>query len=179
MQETGNKNLDFASQPGSYPAGQSFKEAQMMKTTPVSISVRTGLRFEECLGLLRQKLQQQQFRIVSQIQFDREFENTLGLHWRKHTVLVVWNSFYAYQALLCGLDGGLFLPFNISVSEDSGSTLIATTNRSWANSGSHGPVGITILTRELNRTMEQILTEFAFPESTASRSALARQKEGI
>lgn len=149
----------------------------MTRATPVSVSVRTGLRFEECLSLLRQRLQQQHFRVVSQIRFDREFENTLGLHWRKHTVLVVWNSFYAYQALLCGLDGGLFLPFNISVSEDSGSTLIATTNHSWGSAGNHAPVGVTILARELNRVMEQILTEFTVHESTMSRSVLAGQKE--
>jgi uncharacterized protein (DUF302 family) len=147
----------------------------MTRATPVSISVRTALRFEECLGLLRQKLHRQHFRVVSQIQFDREFESTLGLHWRKHSVLVVWNSFYAYQAMLCGLDGGLFLPFNISVSEDSSSTLIATTNHSWA---SQGPIGITVLTRELNRTMEQILMEFAVHECTTSRRVFAGQKEG-
>ena len=151
----------------------------MTKATPVSISVRTGLQFEECLSLMRQTLQRQQFRIVSQIQFDREFENTLGLHWRKHTVLVVWNSFYAYQALLCGLDGGLYLPFNISVSEDSGSTLIATANHAWASTGGHAPAGVTILTRSLNRTMEQIFTELTVYESTTSRNALAGQKEGI
>jgi uncharacterized protein (DUF302 family) len=142
----------------------------MIKATPVSMSVRTGLRFEECMGLLRQQLQRQHFRVVSQIQFDREFENTLGLHWRKHTVLVVWNSFYAYQALLCGLDGGVFLPFNISVSEDSGSTLIAATNHSWASSG---PVGIMILARELNRKMEQILVGFAAHENSTTRRVLA------
>jgi uncharacterized protein (DUF302 family) len=142
----------------------------MIKATPVSISVRTSLRFEECIGLLRPQLQRPHFRVVSQIQFDREFENTLGLHWRKHTVLVVWNSFYAYQALLCGLDGGLFLPFNISVSEDSGSTSIATTNHSWARSC---PVGIMILARELNREMEQILVEFAAHENSTTRRVLA------
>lgn len=151
----------------------------MTTATQVSISVRTRLRFDECLGLLRQKLQREQFRVVAKIQFDREFENSLGVHWRKYTVLVVWNSFYAYQALLCGMDGGLFLPFNISVSEDSGSTLIATTNHSWGSAGNHAPVGITILTRELNRAMEQIFTEFAVHESTMSRSVLAGQKEGM
>ena len=151
----------------------------MTTATPVSISVRTRLRFEECLGLLRQKLQREQFRVVAQIQFDREFENSLGVHWRKYTVLVVWNSFYAYQALLCGVSGGLFLPFNVSVSDEAGSTLIATTNHSSAGL-SQGPIGVQILTHELNRRMEQILMEFDVCDTpTVSSATLAGPKETV
>jgi uncharacterized protein (DUF302 family) len=107
-----------------------FEKTQMTTPMPTEISVRTTLPFEECLGLLRQKLQRERFRVVAELQIDREFENRLGVHWRKSTVLVVWDSFYAYQALLCGANGALFLPFNISVSDEAGSTLIATMNHS-------------------------------------------------
>lgn len=151
----------------------------MTTATPVPISVRTSLRFEECLGLLRQKLQREEFRVVAQIQFDREFENSLGVHWRKYTVLVVWNSFYAYQALLCGVNGGLFLPFNVSVSDEDGSTLIATTNHSPAGLN-QGPIGVQILTHELNRRMEQILMEFAVCDTpTVSSATLAGPKKAV
>lgn len=151
----------------------------MTMLTPAPISVHTSLPFEECLGLLRQKLQRERFRIVAQIHFDREFENTLGVHWRKHTVLVVWDSFYAYQALLCGLNGGLFLPFNVSVSDQAGSTLIATTDHSSSASGQNS-IGVQILTRELNRRMEQILMEFAVYDTKAVNSVtLSGSKEAL
>jgi hypothetical protein len=102
---------------------------------PTEISVRTTLPFEECLGLLRQKLQRERFRVVAQLQIDREFENRLGVHWRQSIVLVVWDSFHAYQASLCGVNGALFLPFNISFSDEAGFTLMATTNQSASGFG--------------------------------------------
>jgi len=151
----------------------------MITDAPAPISMRTSLQFEECLGLLRQKLHRDEFRVVAQIRFDREFKNTLGVDSRKCTVLVVWNSFYAYQALLCGVSEGLFLPFNISVSDEDGSTLITTTNHSFAGC-SHGPIGVQILARELNRRMELILMELAVYKTVGSSSVtLAELKEAI
>lgn len=54
----------------------------MINTTPDSISIRTSLRFEKCLCLLRQKLQKEQFHVVSQVDLHREFENELGTRLR-------------------------------------------------------------------------------------------------
>ena len=137
-----------------------------------SISVRTAQRFEKCLGILRQKLQQQELRIVSQIQFHREFEKTLGVCRQKYVVLVVWSPFHAYQALLCGLDAGLFLPFNVLVAEDGNSTLIATTNHSFGGL-QNGPIGIQVLVRELNRIMLHTFQEVALYATTENRVAMA------
>jgi uncharacterized protein (DUF302 family) len=157
---------------------QENSNTEMTTPMPTEISVRTTLPFEECLGLLRQKLQRERFRVVAQLQIDREFQNTLGVHWRKSTVLVVWDSFYAYQASLCGVNGAL-LPFNISVSDEAGSTLIATTNQ-FAGGLGQGSIGVQILTRELNRRMEQILMEFAVYDTAAVGSvALERPKEAV
>jgi uncharacterized protein (DUF302 family) len=141
-------------------------------TGPFSISVDSTLGVEECLGLLRQKLQQQELRIVTQIQFHREFEKSLGVCRQKYTVLVILSPFHAYQALLCGLDGGLFLPFNVLVAEDASSTLISTTNHSFAGL-SNGPIAIQVLVRELNRMMWQIFQEIVVCGSTENRAMLA------
>ena len=149
----------------------------MTTPMPTEISVRTTLPFEECLGLLRQKLQRERFRVVAELHIDREFENRLGVHWRKSTVLVVWDSFYAYQALLCGVNGALFLPFNISVSDEAGSTLIATMNHS-ADGFGQGFIGVQILTRELNRRMEQVLMEFAVHDTAAIGFSCTGATEG-
>ena len=137
-----------------------------------SISVRTNLGFRDCLDLFWRKRRQHEFRVVAPLQFHREFEKTLGLHWRKYTVLVVWSPFYADQALLCDLDGGLFLPFNVLVAEDGSSTLLATTNHSLAGLSS-GPIGIQVLVREFNRTMSESFREIAICGTVANRAALA------
>jgi uncharacterized protein (DUF302 family) len=133
-------------------------------TRDFSFSVRTTLGFQESLDLLRQKLQREGFRIISEVQFHREFEKTVGLAWRKYTVLVVWNSFHAYQALISDQDGGLFVPFNLVVAEDSGMTLIATTNHGLSGGLADRPIGIQVLVRELNRKMRQIFLELASHE---------------
>lgn len=152
----------------------------MIKTTADSISIRTSLRFEECLRLLRQKLQREQFLIVTQIELHREFKKTLGLSWRKQVVLIIWNAFYAYQGLLCGEAAGLSVAFNISVSDHADSTLITPLNHSRKNVTGEGAIGHDILKRELNRKMEQILMEFASRETTAvSAVILEASKQSI
>lgn len=142
-------------------------------TRDFSFSVRTTLGFQESLDLLRQKLQREGFRVVSEVQFHREFEKTVGLSWKKYTVLVVWSPFHAYQALISDKDGGLFVPFNLVVAEDSGTTLMATTNHGLNGGLAERPIGIQVLVRELNRKMRQIFLELAshevVPENTTAK----------
>jgi hypothetical protein len=77
------------------------------------------------------------------------------------------------------MNRGLFLPFNVSVADEAGSTLIATTNH-FATSASWGSIGVQILARELNRRMEQILMEFAVHDTAAMSSAsLERTEEAV
>lgn len=149
-------------------------------TRDFSFSVRTTLGFQESLDILRQNLQREGFRIVSQVQFHREFERTVGVAWRKYTVLVVWSSFHAYQALISDQDGGLFVPFNLVVAEDSGMTLIATTNHGFNGGLADSPIGIQVLVRELNRKMRQIFLELASHEVIPADPVLKRtHKEAL
>ncbi len=142
-------------------------------TRDLSFSLRTTLGFQDSLDLLRQKLQREGFRVVSEVQFHREFEKSVGLQWQKYTVLVVWSPFHAYQALLSDRDGGLFMPFNMVIAEDDGYTSISVTNHT-SNGLCDGPIGIRVLLRELNRKMRQILLELAshevLPGQTRTRS---------
>lgn len=142
-------------------------------TRDFSFSLRTTLGFQECLDLLRQKLQREGFRIVSEVHFDREFEKTVGLRWQRYTVLVIWNPFRAYQALLSDHDGGLFIPFNVVIAEDMGYTSVSVTNH--ASTGFvDGPIGIQVLVRELNRKMREIFLELGSHEVTTSCMAEKR-----
>jgi uncharacterized protein (DUF302 family) len=130
------------------------------RTRDFCFSVRTSLGFQEPLELLRQRLQREGFRVVSEVHFHREFAKRVGLESQKYTVLIVWSPFLAYQALLSDRDGGLFVPFNLVVAEDMSSTLITTTNHSWA-SLTASSIGIQVLVREINRKMRQIFLELA------------------
>ena len=145
-------------------------------TRDFSFSLRTTLGFQECLDLLRQKLQHEDFRIVSEVQFHREFAKTVGVQWEKYTVLVIWSPFHAYQALLSDHDGGLFMPFNVVIAEDTGYTSIAVTNHASAGF-SQGPIGIQVLVRELNRKMRRIFLELASHEVVPGNGTATRSTE--
>jgi uncharacterized protein (DUF302 family) len=139
-------------------------------TRNFSFSARTALGFQETLDSLRRELQREGFRVVSEVQFHREFEKTIGLPWKNYTVLVVWSPFHAYQALLSDRDGGLFVPFNVVIAEDEDAededkdcTLIAVTNHAPAGF-SNGPIGIQVLVRELNHKMRRIFLALASRE---------------
>jgi uncharacterized protein (DUF302 family) len=133
-------------------------------TRDFSFTVSTTLGFQDSVDLLRQKLQRENFRVVSAVQFHREFEKSVGLGWRKYTVLVIWSAFHAYQALISDPAGGLFVPFNLVVAEASGETLVAVWNHGLNGNSSDLPMGIQVLVRELNRKMRQIFLELASHE---------------
>lgn len=146
-------------------------------TRDYSFSLRTTLGFQECLDLLRQKLQREDFRVVSEVSFHRELAKAVGIQWQKYTVLVIWSPFHAYQALLSDRDGGLFMPFNVVIAEDTGYTSVAVTNHASAGF-SGGPIGIQVLVRELNRKMRQIFLELASHEVIpANSTAIPATKE--
>ena len=144
-------------------------------------STRTTLGFRQCLDLVRQKLEREDFRVVSEVDFRREFEKTTGLAWRNYTVLVLWSSFHAFQALISDQEyGGLFVPFNLVIAEDSESTLLATANYALNGGLAESPIGIQVLVRELHRKMRQIIMELARHEGTPALAALKhQQKEAV
>lgn len=146
-------------------------------TRDSSFAVRTTLGFQESLDLLRRKLQRDGFRVVSEVHFHREFEKRVGIEWPKYTVLVIWSPFLAYQALLSDRDGGLLVPFNLAVAEDSGATLITTPNHSWAALRER-PIGIQVLVRELNRKLRQIFLELAIQETAVNCEVPHRAAKG-
>lgn len=128
-----------------------------------SISVRTPTGYQQMLSRLRKALDLHGLEILHELPLDRELERKVGIRWQHYTVLVVWSPFNAYQALLSDRDGGLLVPFNISVAEDGGSTVIAVTNHA-AMVRNDGAIGVQVLARDLARKVRQVLMELAMQE---------------
>jgi uncharacterized protein (DUF302 family) len=148
-------------------------------TRDFSHSAITTLSFADSLALLRDLLHNEGFRVVAEIQFHREFERHVGLPWRSYTVLVVWNPFLAYQGVLSDRDAGIFMPFNIVVAEQGSSTLIVVTNHLLFGRLA-GTVGVQVLTRDLNRKVNRVLSQMAEVEEPADNVAPQRQwKEAV
>lgn len=139
-------------------------------------SARTTLAFRECLDLVRRRLEAEGFRVVSEVDFRREFEKFSGLAWRNYTVLVVWSPFHAFQALISDQEyGGLFVPFNLVIAEDLESTSVAVANYALSSGLAESPIGIQVLVRELHRKMREIILEFAGREAFSECGASKHQ----
>lgn len=148
-------------------------------TRDFSHSAITTLSFEDTLTLLRELLRVEGFRVVAEIPFHREFDRHVGLQWRRYTVLVVWNPFLAYQAVLSDRDAGIFMPFNFVVADNGSSTLIVATNHLLFGRLS-GTIGVQVLARDLNRKIDCLLTRLADVEEPADNVAPQRQwKEAV
>ena len=145
-------------------------------TRDFSLSILTSLAFGQCLNLLRESLRHNSFRILAEIPFHREFERHVGLRWQNYTVLVVWNPFLAYRALLSDRDAGIFMPFNFLVSENGKSTLIAATNHSLFGQIT-GKIGVQVLARDLGRKIRQIFSEVSAHEKLATDMAVLEQRK--
>ena len=141
-------------------------------------SARTTLGFRECAELLRRKLEAEGFRVVSEVDFRREFEKSSGLTWRNYTVFVVWSPFYAFQALISDQEyGGLFIPFNLVIAEDSQTTLLAVADYPLGSGLAESRIGIQVLVRELQRKIRQIILELRNQEPTRVHAALEHQRK--
>ena len=148
-------------------------------TRDFSHSAITTLSFEDTLTLLRELLRVEGFRVVAEIPFHREFQRHVGLQWQNYTVLVVWNPFLAYQAVLSDRDAGIFMPFNFVVAENGSCTLVAATNHLLFGRLA-GTIGAQVLARDLNRMIDRILSRVSDVDEPADNVAPQRQwKEAV
>lgn len=139
-------------------------------TRDFSNSAVTTLSFEDTVILLRELLRVEGFRVVAEIPFHREFDRHVGLPWSRYTVLVVWNPFLAYQAVLSDRDAGIFMPFNFVIAENGSSTLVVATNHLLFGRLA-GSIGAQVLARDLNRKIDCLLKRLADVEEPADNVA--------
>ncbi|MHB8525323.1 MAG: DUF302 domain-containing protein [Candidatus Acidiferrales bacterium] len=142
----------------------------------LAISAETTLPFRQCLDSLRQQLARAGFRIITEVSFDREFEQHVGLKWRRYTVLLVWNAFQAYEALLGETEAGIFLPLHFLVAEGESATTVAGTNVALL-AQTTGNVGLQLLARNLGCQIQKIFFELKKQEATPAGAVLLRGKE--
>jgi uncharacterized protein (DUF302 family) len=142
-----------------------------------SISVRTANSYRLALHDLRKALKRNGFEILSELTLDREIERKVGMPCEQCTVFVVWSRSDAYKALLSDRDGGLLVPFNLCVSEDGDSAVLAATNHHLSLSAGHAPIGIQVLLRDLARRIRQVLAELAASKEAFSQQSAEQTKE--
>lgn len=155
------------------PKGFSRSKKQTGMITIVrefALSSQTTLAYEECLDFLRRSLSEEGFRIIAEVPFHREFERQVGLGWQKYTVLIVWNAFLAYQALLSDRDAGIFMPFHIVVGDNGQSTQVTATNHALFGR-TIGNLGAQLVFRDLDRNIRSVFSKLSAREKAATRAS--------
>lgn len=129
-----------------------------------SFSAHTPMSYQRALSVLREAVKRNGFEVLCELPLDRELERKVGLRCRPCTVLVLWSPFDAYQAMLSDRDGGLLVPFNVTVAEHGDATVIAATNHA-ALSLTEAPIGVQVLAQTLARKVRRIFLELATQEN--------------
>ncbi len=135
------------------------------------IAVQTESGFERTLELLRVELPRHEFRILEEVDFSRELDSFIGLATSRYAVLIVWHPFSAYQALLSDLNGGLMVPFNLAVYQNSNVTTVSVLNQ--PSLTPEAPLGIRVLGQELNRRMRRVMLQLGTYERTSGHKQVA------
>ena len=132
-------------------------------TRNFSLSIHTTIGFKDCLAFLKQSLFREGFQIIAEVPFHRAFEKYLGLRENDYVVLIVWNPFQAYRALLADRDAGLLVPFHLVVADEGKLTRVTAPNHDSIGSRA-GSIVIEVLARDLNKQVWQIFAELAAEE---------------
>ncbi len=138
------------------------------------IAVRTELGFERTLESLRIELPRREFRILSEVNFSRELDSHIGLATSLYRVLIVWHPFAAYQALLSNLNGGLMIPFNLTVYQNASTTTVSVLNQPLLTP--EASLGIRALGQELNRGMRKVMLELGAHKRERGRHEASKCK---
>ena len=144
----------------------------------LAISAEIMLPFRQCLDSLRRQIVRAGFRVITEVSFDREFEQYVGLNWRRYTVLLVWNAFQAYEALLDDTEAGIFLPLHFLVEEGENGTTVAAANVALLAQAT-GNVGLQLLARNLGQQIQEIFFELKKQEASPASAALLRGREQL
>lgn len=126
----------------------------------LALSTTTRLPFTKCLALLRHSLSRAGFRVLAEIPFDREFEQHVGLGWKRYTVLLVWSPFQAYQAILTDEEAGILLPFHLIVAETPDGTHLASTDIEMLGHLS-GQIALELLGGNISRRLQDIYSDLS------------------
>ncbi len=80
--------------------------------------------FESAVELLKEQLQSQGFGIMTMIDMKEKFEETLGIDFRKYTIIGACDATNACKAIMAEESIGLLLPCNVVVYESEGGVVV-------------------------------------------------------
>lgn len=134
---------------------------------PHSLSCVLQCSFSEALVKLRSALQREELEVICELPFQYAFQKSMGVTCRRYTVVIVWNQFDAWRAVLTEKDAGLLTPFNIAVIEEGKSTVIAVSN--WTRRRQAcATVGVTLMLHAAEARIRRVFAMCEYDERAAA-----------
>jgi uncharacterized protein (DUF302 family) len=98
-----------------------------MSTTRIGYGTRIGSHnaFEEAVAKVPEALRSEGFGVLTNIDIQETLKAKLDAYFRRYVILGACNPPLAYQALSKALEIGLFLPCDVIVYEENGSSVIS------------------------------------------------------
>ena len=100
-----------------------------VETTDYGLRVRLPLPFEEVRTRVNERLAEQGFGVLTEIDVRETLQRKLGAAFRRYVILGACNPQLAFRALSAEIEVGLLLPCNVVVyEEDEGHCVVAAVN---------------------------------------------------
>jgi uncharacterized protein (DUF302 family) len=100
-----------------------------MKETGYGISKKVSMTFEEADKKAREKLKEQGFGVLTEINVQKTLKEKINADFRKYVILGACNPTFAHKALTAETEIGLMMPCNVIVYEaDDGGVVVSAIN---------------------------------------------------
>ncbi len=97
-----------------------------MQETGYALSRKVEMGFEEAEKRVREKLKEQGFGVLTEINVTKTFKEKINADFRRYVILGACNPKFAHKALILETEIGLMMPCNVIVYEaDDGKTVVA------------------------------------------------------
>jgi uncharacterized protein (DUF302 family) len=107
------------------PANVQRSEVQSGVTHSYGYRREVSLPFDEAVARTYEKLKDEGFGVLTEIDLKEKFREKLDVDFRKYVILGACNPSIAHQALQEEIDLGLLLPCNVIVYEKDGGSVVA------------------------------------------------------
>jgi uncharacterized protein (DUF302 family) len=97
-----------------------------IETSAYGLRVRVTAPFEEAVSRITEKLAEQGFGVLTEIDVRATLQRKIGAEFRRYVILGACNPHLAHRALASELEVGLLLPCNVIVyEEEAGACVVA------------------------------------------------------
>ncbi len=115
--------------------------------------------FEEAVAIVTEKLKEEGFGIITQIDVKETFKKKLGIGFKNYLILGACNPAYAHKAIEAEDKVGVFLPCNVVVEENAAGNIEVSAVDPIASMSSIKNESLGVLAQDITNKLKQVITK--------------------